>query len=275
MPYVLAPSCCRVERLVDRAQVLRQAHGRERTPDSKLDVEVTESQDVVGREVLWAADVGRLRLEMVDEHIRTVASLTRQTEIFFALYTVARTAAEVSARAWWLLNPSLSASDRAARSIADQQYSFQQLQSRSENRERATQRSRELESLANRHGIQPSKRNRRPDASGLLDILFADDDHQLGSFVYELLSAFTHGTQYALLQMLAPVGEVNDEDIITTQMRTGAAWEASVLLMAMLPYLRAVEAQATLHGWPTRELDAQARYTVSGLRQVIDQYGDA
>lgn len=276
MVYPLVSSCRDVERTVEAAEAVRDQNRGARTENSTLDRQVSETAGRVRRHVLDAASTGGMRLVMVEDHLRSMAWLGRSEALIYSLYTVARTVAEVASRAWWLLGPSLDAEDRAQRGLAERQYSLQQ-QKGLGLVEDADERIRDLRSLAARDGLHLQRRNRRPnDAAGLVGDAFDETDRGLGESNYKLLSAYTHGTTYALTSLVAPIGGSDDEGIVNVQVQTGPAWEAIAFLMAFIPYMRALDAQVTLYGWEgqAQRLRAQAAYTSSGLRQLMSRYAN-
>lgn len=277
MAYALEPSAKDMERTVRLADAVRERHGRRRQPGSQFDDELAAAGDTrAGQHLHDGVGLAGLRIIVAGEHLESLAALVRSESTIYSVYTVARTAAEVAARAWWLLDPSIGGADRAQRSLADELYSLDRREDLGgELAGNARARREELRRLADDENLHVKDRNRRPGGTALMREVFGivrghDDDQ--GAIVYRLLSAFTHGTGYALNMLLEPTGEPDAEGLLPTQVQTGVAWEATVCLMAFRPYRAALDAQRRLHGWHASGLLSQAAYTSAGLRLLIDRH---
>lgn len=277
MTYALEPSAKHMERTVRLADAVRERYGRRRQPGSQFDDELAAAGDTrAGQHLHDGVNLAGLRIIVAGEHLESLAALVRSESIIYPVYTVARTAAEVAARAWWLLDPSIDGADRAQRSLTDELFNLEQREDLGgEYAGNARARREELHRLGDDENLHVKDRNQRPGGTALMRKVFRDirglDDEQ-GAIVYQLLSAFTHGTGYALNMLLEPTGEPDAEGILPTQVQTAVAWEATVCLMAFRPYRAALYAQRRLHEWDASELLSQAAYTSAGLRLLIDRH---
>lgn len=273
--YGLDASTRNIERTVRLADEVREQHTRARTQGSQLDEEVAVSTGRMAQHLQDAVTVAAARLAMVEEHLATMVTIARKPHAVYSLYTTARTTAEVAARAWWLLDTSVAADDRAQRGLAERKHSLeQQFGFGSELRDEAKRRRSELMESAGQAGLQIRTGNRRPESDAEL-VAYATDpeDLETGKMTYRLLSAYTHGTVFALSSVLQLLGEPDEEGVVTAQVQTAVWNEASVFLMGFLPYLSAVSAQLDLYGWPASEFRRQALYTSAGLRELMQPQG--
>jgi hypothetical protein len=195
----------------------------------------------------------------------------------YSIYTLARTVAEVSARAWWLLDPSIGSGGRAERGLAERIYALTEVGKLPIDGIADHTRGRivELRRLAQAEGLSISRQHGRPGGGEVLRGVFGDDEESrlLGDHTYKLLSAFTHGTSYALQRLIHRDTMRGSEvdGMGRVQVGTTANNEAVALLMAFLPYMEATRRQFALHGWDARQLSSQLVYTSSELRRHLDE----
>lgn len=274
MVYVLEPGCQQVRRSVAVAHRERERWSFEPADGSQVAAERIDPRERVRQHVNDAVTTAGLRLVAVEEHLEAMVSLAMQPTTTYSVYTVARTVAEISARAWWLLDPDLDAEVRAWRGLLERLYSLrQQAQLPNSDAEDAQCREQELRRQAEDAGLDiPSVYNDRPAGTGLLGDVFGGSDRDLGVHTYKLLSAFTHGTSYALTEFIEPLGSADEHGIVQGQVQTHAGREATAFLMALTPYTEAVRHQFTVHGWPQGHLMSQLLYTTWELSQVMERY---
>jgi hypothetical protein len=161
--YVLEPSAKDMERTVRLADAVRERHGRRRQPGSQFDDELAAANDTrAGQHLHDGVNLAGLRIIVASEHLESLTALVRSESTIYSVYTVARTAAEVGARAWWLFDPSIDGSDCVQRSLADELYSLDQRENLGgEFAENARARREELRRLADDENLHIKDRNQR------------------------------------------------------------------------------------------------------------------
>lgn len=227
------------------------------------------------------------RLVVAEEHLATLGKLVRDTRSVYSVYTVARTAAEISALAWWLLDPEISVAERAGRGVGQRLYSIQQQgELPVENAKAdAKKRRREVLAQADRAGVTPvyvkSATNLvgRIHATGMPQDKEADKLQRLGKVQYKLHSAFTHGTTYALQHLMQPatpeererMADMVDGDADTTLMRVGteASSEVVAVMGALLPYWAAAKSFMAYTGRHSQRWLSYVTYTIGEARQHL------
>jgi hypothetical protein len=64
------------------------------------------------------------RLHAAADHLHTLSLALGPPPMVFSVFTLARAVLEIGARAWWLLDPTIGARERAARHLTENLYSF-------------------------------------------------------------------------------------------------------------------------------------------------------
>jgi hypothetical protein len=201
--YALEKACGYIEDILEVTSRVRHEHHHDPAPESPAEAERANTSGRAYQHVLDAQTVAGLRVAATEDHMSAIATLVTHPTSVFPLRTLARTASELSVRAWWLLDPACSPQDRAERGLSEALYSFQEQKQLpgADLRERAAERRRELASQAGNEGLHVSGDNKRPNSTMHL-LRETLDDEDLGSIVYRLLSAHVHGTTYALTQLV-------------------------------------------------------------------------
>jgi hypothetical protein len=211
----------------------------------------------------------RIGLTAVAEQALAIAQLIIDPTIgvhgVLGVEVCCRSAVEIGARSWWLLDPTTSAHDRTARYLADQLYSAY-----------------EAEKLAaamgwmqpvNVIGISPSsadlltkitelgmvaggtKNNpevdgqRRPTSTDLVAMMLRStpygDSRQM---IYRLLSATTHGTMYSLMRSFRPIDETFNGEPMLGRMADQRVIE-SAAGVTLTSFIAILERIVQLAGW--------------------------
>ena len=133
------------------------------------------------------------------------------------LDVLARAAIENLARALWLSEPSIGATERLKRMQTERLYSAaEEAKLDAERRRDAEERKQRILATAAALGWKSLKSEKgrpkrfvvRPQATELAGQLMLDvDDRGLGKFLYRLLSASTHGTTYALARFIHAIDD--------------------------------------------------------------------
>lgn len=215
-----------------------------------------------------AVKFGLQQLAVVEDHLATLGRIVADQMCVYSTYTVSRTAAEIGARAGWLLEVDLSDKDRTARFVAARMYSEKEQGNLAIRgvKEKTGAKRKELRERASSARLNlPSY----PGAAKLLSEMFShEQDERIGATMYQLHSAFTHGTLYAIMAMVHELDR-ESERVITGQVRTDAATEAQTVLLAFIPYMSAMRAATELYGQPWQRL-AFLPYLSAEVRRVME-----
>jgi hypothetical protein len=177
-----------------------------------------------GVESLYAS--ARLSLVAVADQALSLARLVSEPEPgpfgSYGVEAVARSAVEIAARAWWLLEFGAPTRDRVGRMMADQLFSAYEAE-RMADRMVWTQgvagmspTSAEIRSKCDELGLSYDKEQRAPTVAGqtrpgstpLVERLMRGTIYEPSHpMVYLLTSATTHGTHYALMRAYRDTGE--------------------------------------------------------------------
>jgi hypothetical protein len=181
-----------------------------------------------------------------------------------AQVSTGRTAVEACARAAWLLEAGIDARERVARGMTERLVSLWELERFPASFPlRAKKANETAEITSTGRGLKftvkdPTDRKpgwigfARPSATHLVADLLAGAD-RWGAFVYQLASAATHLTEYALVQLLvAEAGRSALEGEVQVQIRTPL--QLNLLAAAgLLGFILATDLQVKLNGWPAQK----------------------
>jgi hypothetical protein len=275
MAYVLQAACELLEAIRQVAERERAVNRHVPAAGSQAEHELDGQPIAVQQALTTARTLANLRLVVVEEHLASMARCVSDAQGVYAVYTLARTAAELSARAWWLLDPDLGPRRRASRAWVERRYSAQQVRRLPAfSRERAASNQAHLQQVERegaRGGLTAGKADRRPDGTSLMASVF-EQAPELGEYAYQRLAAFTHGTAYALAAFLrlaapAPEGALSG----MTQITTTAVHDAEGLHLALIPYMKAVDRFTTYCAWPADEWRSHLAYTSSEIGNAREQ----
>lgn len=187
--------------------------------------------------------VVELRLSAAEDLLAGAGTvLAGEAGLMWSLYPLVRSAAEFSARAAWLVEPDLTPRQRAGRLVAERLYSLGEQANLPipGAKEEAAAKKRKIRAEAQRAGVTPEK---RPTSTKLLDEVYALEGRRTGAAAYQMLSAFAHGTLYAMMRMLRPIVDENGaqlprpaDGMTYMQVATDAPTEALAVLSGLLPY---------------------------------------
>lgn len=278
MTYVLDRLGELLQEVPEHAQRARGAGGRR--AGSPASIEQIGASAALRPFVEQARAFAGIRMMVAEEHVGTLGGLARQETAIYSVYSVGRVVTELSARAWWLLEPGIRARRRAGRAVADRLYSIHEQtklvpEGHGEPLEEAERKKAELRERAADAGFEPEF---PPPTTDLANRLMHDegDEDDFGAFTYRLLSAYSHGTLYAINRMVQPLEGVESDELgtITAHTTTTATQEADALLLAMLPFMRAASRAAHYSGWGDedygRHLDGIIR-EVKRARQLAER----
>jgi hypothetical protein len=204
------------------------------------------------------------------DHIRALHRAFDVPPLAWASESLARACAELAARAWWLVDPDICASDRVARYATEQLFSLrqgqraqQQLKSGRDPAELAS----EIEAWANQHNLLVLHESGAPIAIGarrlpttsLLERMLPG----LGAQLYQAVSPVAHGTIGGVLGFVRSSASALDDEIGAVEVRV-----SDVLRIASCAFVAFLPATARLVGhfgwdarsWSSWEADVRRRF---------------
>lgn len=225
------------------------------------------------------ADANRsvlLFIEAVVDHLRGMATLFADATTLYAPFTVARSAMEIAAQSWYLLEPEVGAEERALRGInmrlralweqaqlpGDDQRDWAK-KTREDALKRvdallSTARSMNIETKAGKRYTPPRVANGLKSTLALVDECVSVVTPGLGSVYWRHGSAITHGQIHGLLSVYEPVLEQSGESVLSgyasTEIRLSARQAVLRSSGALLASRAAVERLCTHMGWEWAEL---------------------
>ena len=241
----LDPACDLIGGLHAAAEAMRQTAGREPRPGSQA-AEELEALDGFGRQAVHTAlNLAHLRLLVAEDHLEALADLVRSSATVFSIYTVARSTVEIAARAWCLLDPGESPQRRAQLGLSEWLYSLREQANLGvpDAEPKARRRMDEIARKAPTIPVSVKRKNGMPHVGGrpayattlLGDVFEGEETGDLGKVVYRWLSAFSHGTYYALTQQLSPTDTAAGEGQVWAEVGTNPTHQGTVLLSPCCP----------------------------------------
>ena len=160
-----------------------------------------------------------LKLTAAKDHLMSLRKLLEAPVTLYGPMTMARASVEASAAAYWLLDPAVSVRKRVARSISDQLRSANEslkalrlLVDDSDDDgvvEAIQDVVAAIQTEANELGVELK---RPPSLTQLVGEVMTEHMTSLdrGKGLYKYMCAIAHGTNYAVLQHLRPIGDADD-----------------------------------------------------------------
>jgi hypothetical protein len=258
---------------------------RKPTPGSQLEQEhiqaiaagLDESGTAWGTNVVQVAvNQAVASLAAADDQLLSMQHVLREPLTTFGITTLARGVVEASARAWWLLDPSVDVRSRVARSMTlrlEALWRGRQLEDRLDLARTSAARIDEILAVAPRKNLTvvPERRATPPAIEEALpwgarlyeEIL---GDKQLGYGVWADFAAVAHGQAGGIVQRLEVVDRATDpaSDVQWAQANPLKAM-GPALGAAMLAHFQAFGRELELHGW---DQSAWKSYTRDAFRVV-------
>lgn len=248
-------------------EVAQRARSGGITPDSPHGLQLSQSDDFDRRQLTNIVYMSGLRLTVAEDHLGAIGELVLGGKAIYATYTLARTAAELCARVWFALDPEMDGKDRVRVCISERLFSFSEVARLgfddaarhvhhrateliigAENNGYARLRDRDGRPIR-RFGV-PQMAGRCTSITDLMKDMLGDDF----AWVYGYLSAFAHGTNYAITQLLRPTGiDAAEGGVTWTRVGTTAGEELNVISLAVLAYREAMARHRELSGWTSPE----------------------
>lgn len=221
-----------------------------------------------------------LRLTVAEEYHRNVGRLLSDTTSVYSIYPLIRSVVDLAARVVWLLEPDLNGPKRVGRILGDRADSLEE-QGRlvgvpSHVGDDATAQRKRLTTKAAAAGVH---RERPPSRSQSSEVAwrFGNDDSRIGWTTYQVLSAFSHGTLFAITQAVEPVQGPDGqrlqvpgtEGVMWAQIGATASSEATVVLMGLVPYRMALKRWGDWSGHPSSELEERLAEVTRPFHELI------
>jgi len=222
-----------------------------------------------------------LRLTVAEEYLRTVGHLLSDTESVYSIYPLIRSVVDLASRVVWLMEPDLNGRKRAGRILGDRADSLQEQERLvgvpPQVAEYARERRRSLSRTATAAGVHREGPPGQMQAAQRAWRLGPGDDSRIGWTTYQVLSAFAHGTLYAIAQAVEPIeGPDGDrlrvpgtEDVMWAQIGATASNEATVVLMGLMPYRIALQRWCEWSGHALPTLDERLAEVARPFHELI------
>ncbi|MBA3622654.1 MAG: hypothetical protein H0W51_10120 [Euzebyales bacterium] len=244
---------------------IRATHNFTFAPKSQLARESAELGDNAAAFVTDGFTAAVARIVAAEDHLSAIAHLVQDEYRVFPQYTVARGCSEIAALAWWFLDPDISGMRRAHRGFEDRKASL--LAQRGlripDAAQHAQRRLYELDKSGNQAKLgKVGSADRWPSPTDALrDVWGSASDPLFGDVVYGLLSAFGHGTLYALTSMAGAEVEGTREGRVSLRvLETNPKQQALMMLLASMPYASATTRLLETAGWAGEDLSAHLAY---------------
>lgn len=257
-----------LESLIHHVDAARTTHSFQPSPDSIAANEASRS-DALGRALSYGTEQFWLLVAGAEAQIGALMHLLRTADVVspYTIDVLCRPAIECMARALWIVEPAIGATERCRRVLTERIYSAHELAELDPNlRAGALHSRKEILDVGTSVGIQTlpaSKRSvtsyvKRPNATKLCaELLLDTDEDDFGRFVYKLLSATAHGTVYGLSRSLVSTGRSGVGGIELT--RNDVVLRVRVLSIA---YKRLMDRALLYYGWQD---DTWTRVTANAL----------
>lgn len=269
-------------------------------PGSQAAKEIAEQGPFVGYSktpVVDAHSIALMRLSSATEHFSGLARLIEDPAFAYGPASLARTALENSARAWWAFDPTLDVKMRIARGRADLILNLKELVGLLD---RIDQIATEAERAANK--------DVRDKTMGTLSAIVADTETiglqvlrttrgipigveekpigptaviaaqlgDMGRIAYNDLSAVAHGTLFGMTSRLEKVGRIPTmEGVVLATTNLNMSSLRNLIAVALRSYREATDRRMKLYGWDMTDWNAwkkeSARVLVPLLRQGSPQ----
>jgi hypothetical protein len=224
------------------------------------------------------------------DHLVGLECLLAAESSVYAPITVGRALLEASARAWWLLDPSIDARERLARTLTDRLANIREQakiaraiaerggQTKDlETLDRINARLDHVAAIARRHGLRVFDDDKgRPVAVGasrlsstiLVGRLLAghSGDTVFGEVAWRAWSGTTHSTGHGLTAVLAVEPDPAGKHELIAHPRITLGDVESTVAIAAMAFGEAFNREVELYGWERRDWDAYARQALTDLR---------
>lgn len=231
----------------------------------------------------WSATPVQLSFATAEEHIGhaqdhllALQRLLPPPFQVFPICTLARSALEASARAWWLLDPSISARKRVARTMTDRLAGLlhaNALEQRLGLEDMSSARIHAIRESARQHDFSLTAREdaieeELPSITSLVTNLLEQVDPSLGRKAYYDLSNVAHS---GLARFLSEERQLPDLVINTEEASESRHIQPLIagIVIGMASYNRAVTRFFQIYGWNLSFLDTISRQAYHDMRMAL------
>ncbi len=223
-PVDLVPIIEALESLVLVSAITRFPHDFDPAPGSPAESEFAKQSGFAGS---WSAapladvtSMGNMQIYAAEDNLRSAGSLIAGGNSRYGPLTLARSAFEVAAQAWWIYDPDIALDERLCRGgnfILHSHYERRKLEREMGAAETRTPkidaildtaRQAGLSVIASRKGSPAWLGGGLKDATSLCRLFMQDQEDPnstIGAVIYRALSATPHGTLHGLLRNAQPV----------------------------------------------------------------------
>lgn len=242
---------------------IAQNGGFEPAAGSQAAREIAEQGPFVGRSkhpVLDAHSIALLRLSSATEHFEALVRSITDPALAYGPASLARTALENSARAWWLLDPALDTKMRIARGRTEMISNFRQVARLPLPQAQAWAAARLADVIGDSQQVGFTPRRQRRAIIGMEEApigataVIAAQLDDLGRVAYSDLSSVAHGTLFGLVSRLGMVAPGENVPAVAegVTLVTPAADLGSLIngiSVALLSFRGAMDRRFGLYGW--------------------------
>lgn len=275
-----------LEGSVQRIRLLRDRHGYAPSAGSPLGRELRrfEEGEISEPEAMalmyhW---ITAAQLAAAEDNILALRIILRDGNLSISPVVLARAAIEAAARAAFLLDPELSANERASYVTAEKLYELGQMRRviiahdpRNESRKvqsalREVDRSiLDLQNWLDHHHVQ---RLSRPRFTGVIERVFRElaDDGTYAAIATNNFSAVAHAIPEMVLDYIADATRDEWHPFSSETRQSVDEKIVDVVMAVLVVYTRAVNLQINTYGWPHASWSAWFREVIGLLRSQVN-----
>jgi hypothetical protein len=267
-PLDLRPIIEALESLVQVSALVRYPHRFDAVAGSPVEAEFAKQSQFAGpwsdEPLTEVVSMGNMLIFSAEENLRSAATLIASGSLY-GPFTLARSAFETSAQAWWVFDPAIGIEERLCRGgnfILNSHYERRSLENEIGVAETRTPKIRAILDTADQTGLRVThskKSSRRwlgsgwKDATSLCRQLWQDPSDlasTVGAVIYRYLSATPHGTLHGILRNAQPVEGFPAGSTGTMFAQVVKPSEMALLVSSvLLAYIIAADRQMAYFGW--------------------------
>lgn len=268
-PHIdLRPIVEALESIVQVSAIARYPHRFDVVGGSPAEAEFAKQGNFAGpwsnEPLAEVTGVANLLIFAAEENLRSMATLIASGSLY-GPFTLARSAFEASAHAWWILDPDVDLMERLCRGGNFILYSHYERRKLEREMGTTETRGRKIDAIfatADQAHLRmtPSKKGSPrwlgsgwKDTTSLCRLLWqdpSDPDSTVGAVIYRYLSATPHGTLHGILRSARPVEGLPGGSTGTMAVQQVNASELAMFAASVLcAYVRAADRQMAYFGW--------------------------
>lgn len=222
-----------------------------------------------------------LLLAAVDDDLQGIYRLLVAQVPGIALTASSRSAVELCARAYWLLDPGIDVRARVARGMTERLVSLREQQKLPQDVPRQTepaQRMAGITSVAKKFGFQVRNDSKgrplsigepRPTSTEVVELLLNGQDPGFGEVLYRYYSATSHGTLYGITAHLKKEEDPADHHELVAMLEFDPPSLLTTTAGAVLSYQRTIDRQIAIYGWDAEDWKREAIEILRAFRKMI------